>query len=98
LIVTLTWIDSVTNQPVNFTSSHTGSSSFAGVLPGTFTITVNHAQGLQSDLTAHAATAADVTLGADQTLTGPDFSFQVPGSTGLLHHDNLAIGNLFHHI
>jgi hypothetical protein len=100
LIVTLTWVDSVTSQAVNFTTttSHAGSSSFAGLVPGTFTRTIMPTQGLQNDSLVSASAKDAAAAGAAQALGGPDFSFQVPGSAGLLHQDDLAIGNLFHHI
>jgi hypothetical protein len=81
LTVTLTGINSVDGQTVSLTTatSFDGSYSFTGLLPGTYTITITPAGGLQNDFTTPTGTIADITLGADQMVGGLDFGFLVPG-------------------
>jgi hypothetical protein len=81
LTVTLTGINSVNGQTVKLeTTTHfDGSYSFTGLLPGTYTITITPAPGLQNDFTTPTGTIADITLGADQTIANLDFGFLVPG-------------------
>jgi hypothetical protein len=88
LTVTLTGISSVNHQAVNLTTTtnYDGSYSFTGLLPGTHTITITPAPGLQNDFTTPTGTIDDITLGADQTIDALDSGFLVAGYTG--HHHN----------
>jgi hypothetical protein len=88
LMVTLTGINSINHQAVNLTTttSFDGSYSFTDLLPGTYTITITPAPGLQNDFTTPTGTIADIPLGADQTIAGLDFGFVVSQSTGHHHH------------
>src|SRR5262249_7160527 len=87
LTVTLTGINSVNHQAVNLTTttSYNGSYSFTDLLPGTYTITITPAPGLQNDFTTPTGTIDNITLGADQTIDGLNFGFLVPG-----HHQHRA--------
>jgi hypothetical protein len=87
LIVSLTGINSVNHQAANLTitTGFHGSRSSAGLLPGTYTITITPAPGLQNDFTMPTGAIDDITLGTDQTIGGLDFGFLVPGYAGHRH-------------
>jgi hypothetical protein len=72
--VTLTGINEA-GQTVNITTmtAADGSYSFAGLLPGTYTITISHVKGLHNDFTTPTGTRGNITLGADQTLADLNF-------------------------
>ena len=97
LLVTLSGINSVNHQAVNLTTttSFNGSYSFTDLLPGTYTITITPAPGLQNDFTTPTGTIANITLGSDQTIGGLNFGFLISGFPGHHHPDSggLAIGD-----
>jgi hypothetical protein len=78
LTVALTGISSENQQAVNLTTSNKGSDSFSGLLPGTNTLTITPAPGLQNHVRTPAGTMDDVTLGADQAIGSLDFGFLAP--------------------
>jgi hypothetical protein len=80
LVVTLTGTNSVNGQTVTLTTttSYNGTYSFAGLLPGTYTITIATPPGLQNDFTTPTGTIDNINLGADQTIGGLDFGFLRP--------------------
>jgi phosphatidylinositol-3-phosphatase len=75
LIVTLTGIDSVTEQSVTLTTTTNanGLYTFAGLLPGTYTITITPAGNLQNDYTTPTGSLNDITLGQSQTISNLNF-------------------------
>jgi hypothetical protein len=97
LLVTLTGINGVNHQAVNFTTemSYDGSQSLTGLVPGTYTMTISPPQGL-NNLTTPTGAITNVTPGADPTAVGSDLGLLVGGSTGLLQHgEDLAFGGRF---
>jgi len=62
-------------QTVNFTTRTAldGSYSFAGLLPGVYTVTIAAVEGLQNDVTTPTGARDDITLGVDQTIADLDF-------------------------
>jgi hypothetical protein len=99
LIVTLTGTNGVNGQTVDLTTTtrFDGSYSFPGLLPGTYTITITPAPGLQNDFTTPFGTLNNITLGAHQTIQDLDFGFLVLGVTGQHHHGHgdLAFADMF---
>jgi hypothetical protein len=61
------------------TTGFNGSYSFTGLLPGVYNITITPPRGLRNDFTTPTGSRDDITLGADQTLTGLDFGLLLPG-------------------
>jgi hypothetical protein len=86
LIVTLTGTNSVNEQSVDLTTTtnRNGFYSFAGLLPGSYTITVTAPPGLHNDFTTPTGSIDDIVLGPDQTIGGLDFGFLI----GHRHHGN----------
>jgi hypothetical protein len=86
LIVSVTGINIVNSQDfkVTTTSSRDGSHSSTELLPGTFTMTITAAPGLQNDSTIHTSSGDNITLGADPTTSGPDFGVLNSAPTGAL--------------
>jgi phosphatidylinositol-3-phosphatase len=84
LTVTLTGTNSVNHQAVSLTTitNQDGSYSFTDLLPGTYTITITPAGNLQNDFTTPSGTIANISVGADQTVSGLNFGFLVPSQ----HH------------
>jgi hypothetical protein len=76
-------LSSAHSDPI--TTGFHGSRSSAGLLPGTYTITITPAPGLQNDFTMPMGAIDDDTLGTDQTIGGLDFGFLVPGYAGHRH-------------
>jgi hypothetical protein len=88
--VTLTGTNEV-NQLISLTTTTAsdGSYSFAGLLPGSYTITIAHVRHLENDITTPNGTR-DVTLGVNQALADLDFGL-VPNHGNHGHNDEAAI-------
>jgi hypothetical protein len=80
LTVHLTGTNEV-GQKINLTTTtnYEGAYSFAGLLPGTYTISITPPLGLRNDFTTPTGQRTDITLGADQMISDLDFGLLLPG-------------------